>query len=46
MNMEEEIKQLKERHEVLNERLNEHESALDETLQRLADPDCLAIKPS
>ena len=41
-----EIKQLKEQKEILSERLNDRETALDETLQRLADADCPAIKPS
>lgn len=41
-----EIKQLKEQSEILKERLNDRETALDETLQRLTDDDCSAIKPS
>ena len=41
-----EIKQLKEQSEILKERLNDRETALDETLQRVTDDDCSAIKPS
>ena len=41
-----EIKQLKEQSEILKECLNDRETALDETLQRLTDDDCSAIKPS
>ena len=39
-----EVNQLKERNGILNERLNERETAFDETLQRLADADCPAFK--
>ena len=41
-----EMKQLKEQNEILNEHFNECETALDETIQRLADADCPAIKLS
>ena len=39
-----EVNQLKERNGILNERLNERETALDKTLQRLPDADCPAFK--
>ena len=39
-----EVNQLKERNGILNEHLNELETALDKTLQRLPDADCPAFK--
>ena len=41
-----EIEQLRKQNETLHERLNERETALDETLQRLADADSPAVKPT
>ena len=41
-----EIKKLNEQNGILNEPLNERETRLDETLQRLADVDSHAIKPA
>ena len=40
------INQLKEENVILNKHLNEHETVVNETLQILADADCLAIKLS